>query len=167
MHTNLYHAGFKPALPHLRKGSVLLEAVAALVLLSIASLALLKGSMNTLAPRQWALIQNITDAHLTYERAYADRVPFEEMTSGGSDWPVYPAKETSTLVLGTLPGGSNVMGTIVRTRMPDPINLPAYGGSGTTLTNPAEMQIWQLQTLVLYKIGGRDYVKSRVSVRSQ
>lgn len=167
MNTNLSSPGFKPTLSRLRAGSVLLEAVAAMVLLSIAGLALLKGSLNTLAPRQWALVQNITDAHLTYEKAYADRIPFSELTAVGSPWPVYPNKATSSVVLGTLPGGTSVSGTIVRTRIPDPINLPVHGGSGTTASNPAEMQVWQVQTLVLYKIGGRNYVKSRISMRSQ
>lgn len=151
----------------MRTGSVLIEAVAALVLLTVAGLTLLKGSLNTLAPRQWALIQNITDAHLTYEEAYSNRIPFEDLTAGGSPWPIYPIKSTTSVVLGTLPGGSEVTGTVIRTRRPDPINLPAHGGIGTAATNPAEMQIWQVQTHLLYKIGGRDYRKTRVCVRSQ
>lgn len=150
-----------------RAGSVLLESVTALVLLSVAGLALLKGSLNTLAPRQWALVQNITDAHLTYEQAYAERIPFEDLTSSGSPWPVYPAKSSSTVVLGTLPGGSQVTGTIIRTRIPDANNLPIHGGSGTIATNPAEMQVWQVRSVLLYEIGGRNYVKNRNSMRSQ
>ncbi len=167
MKTNRSMAKFKPGLVRFQNGSVLLEAVTALVLLSVAGLALLKGSLNTLAPRQWTLIQNITDAHLTYEQAYAERIPFEELTTSGSPWPVYPAKSSVTQILGTLPGGSEVSGTVIRTRIADSNNLPVHGGSGTSLTNPAEMQVWQVRTVLLYEIGGRDYVKTRNSVRSQ
>ena len=166
---NLNHkvVQFKPGLHRLRSGSVLLEAVTALVLLAVAGLALLKGSLSTLAPRQWALVQNITDAHLTYEQAYAERIPFEELTDSGSPWPVYPAKSSSTVALGTLPGGSQITGTIIRTRIADSNNLPIHGGSGTILTNPAEMQVWQVRSILTYEIGGRNYVKNRNSVRSQ
>lgn len=167
MNTNLSPPGFKPVLRTLRSGSVLLEAVAALTLLAVAGIALLKGSLNTLAPRQWALIQNITDAHLTYEKAYAERIPFDDLTSGDSPWPVYPYNSKTNVVLGTLPGASEVNGTITRTRIPNSLNFPAHGGSGTSATNPAEMQVWQVQTHLSYTIAGRDYVKSRISVRSQ
>lgn len=167
MNTTPSKPDIKAALSQMRSGSVLLEAVAALVLLTIAGLALLKGSLNTLAPRQWSLIQNVTDAHLTYEEAYANRIPFEDLTSNTSPWPVYPANDTSSVVVGTLPGGNEVAATIIRTRLPDTNNLPVHGGSGTADSNPAEMQIWKVQTTLLYKIGGRDYYKTRVCVRSQ
>jgi hypothetical protein len=167
MNINYSNPEFKTAVRQMRNGSVLLEAVAALVLLTIASLTLLKGSLNTLAPRQWSLIQNITDAHLTYEDAYANRIPFEDLTGTGSPWAVYPSKTTTPVVLGTLPGGSEVTGTIIRTRRADANNFPAHGGSGTSATNPAEMQIWKVETHLLYEIGGRDYRKSRVCLRSQ
>lgn len=158
---------FKTSRRLLRNGSVLLEAVTALVLLSVTGLALLKGSLNTLAPRQWTLVQNITDAHLTYEQAYAERIPFEDLTASGSPFPVYPAKSSSTVILGTMPGGANVTGTVIRTRIPDSNNLPMHGGSGTLLTNPAEMQVWQVRSVLLYQIGDRDYVKNRNTMRSQ
>lgn len=139
----------------------------ALVILSVVSLMLLKGTMNILAPRQWTMVQNVSDAYLTYEKAYAQRVPFDDLTGNSSPWPAYPAKAESSVALGTLPGGRSLVGTIVRTRVPDSNNLPAYGGSGTSTTNPAEMQTWKLQSHVSYKISGRDYVKSRTVVRTQ
>ena len=138
-----------------------------MVLLTIVSLALFKGSMNTLAPRQWSLVQNISDAYLTYEKAYAERVAFEEMTSTASPWPTYPSKAEETVVLGTLPGGRTISGKVIRTRKPDPNNFPAFGGMGTTTTNPAEMQSWTLQSLLVYELHDREYVKTRSVVRTQ
>lgn len=139
----------------------------ALVILSVVGILLLKGTMNILVPRQWTLVQNITDAYLTYEKAYAQRIPFEDFTSAGSPWPAYPAKTSVTVPIGTLPGGRTLTADVTRTRIADPNNLPAFGGSGTSVTNPAEMQTWKLQSHVVYTISGREYIKSRTIVRTQ
>ena len=69
--------------------------------------------------------------------------------------------------MGTLPGGRNLSGRVIRSRKPDANNLPVHGGGGTTTTNPAEMQVWTLQSLVVYEINNREYVKTRTIVRSQ
>ena len=139
----------------------------ALVILAMVSLMLLKGTTNILAPRQWAMVQTVSDAYLTYEKAYAQRIPFDELTGTSSPWPMYPAKAASTVTLGTLPGGRTLSADIIRTRIADSNNLAAFGGTGTIETNPAEMQTWKLQSHVTYTISGRDYVKSRTIVRTQ
>lgn len=151
----------------LRRGSVLIEAMMALTILAVVGLMLLKGSTNILVPRQWTMVQNVSDAYLSFEKAYAQRIPFEELTAAGSPWPVYPAKAQTSITMGTLPGGRTLGATLIRTRIPDTNNLAAFGGSGTTATNPAEMQTWKLQSHVTYSISGRDYVKSRTIVRTQ
>lgn len=150
-----------------RRGSVLIEVMIALVILTVVGMVLLKGTINILSPRQWTLVQNVSDAYLTYEKAYAQRIPFESMTGLSSPWPVYPAKAESTVTMGTLPGGRILSGNVIRTRIADPNNLPAFGGTGTTATNPAEMQTWKLQSHITYTISGRNYVKSRTIVRTQ
>ena len=150
-----------------KRGSVLVEAIIALSLLLVVSLIILKGTMNILAPRQWTMVQNVSDAYLSYEKAFAQRIPFESLTGSSSPWPVYPAKSEDLVTLGTLPGGRTLTGNVIRTRMPDGNNLPAFGGEATTATNPAEMQTWILQSHVTYRISGRDYVKSRTIVRTQ
>lgn len=139
----------------------------ALMILSVVGLMVFKGTINILAPRQWTLVQNISDSYLTFEKAYAERIAFEELTGNTSPWPVYPAKNQSTVTMGTLPGGRTLSATVMRTRIPDSNNLPAFGGSGTVATNPAEMQIWKLQSHIVYDVNGREYVKSRTVVRSQ
>ena len=138
-----------------------------MVLISSIALVLFKGTMNVIGPRQWTLSQNITDAYLTYEKAYAERVEFTDLTSNASDWPVFPAKSEFSVVLGTLPGGRSLSGTIIRSRIPDTNNLAAFGGAGDLTTNPSELQSWKLQSHLLYTIAGRDYVKSRTVVRTQ
>ena len=164
---NTIQTQLKDRLHRTRRGSVLIEATVALVVLSVASLMILKGTMNILAPRQWTMLQNVSDAYLSYEKAYAQRVPFSELTGVSSPWPIYPAKSETAVTLGTLPGGRTLSASLIRTRIPDTNNFPAHGGAGTIVSNPAEMQTWKLQSHITYSISGREYVKSRTIVRTQ
>jgi len=146
---------------------MLVEATLSLSILALVGLVMLKLSLNILQPRQWVLQQTLTDAYITYERAYAERVPFEVLTGGGSPWPAHPTIATSQVELGRLPGGTPVTGTVTRTRLPNPNNYPIDGGSGTALSNPASMKVWQVQSVLTYQINGRTYAKSRTVIRSQ
>lgn len=143
----------------------------ALSLLTVLGLVLLKLSLNILHPRQWILQQTLSDAYMTYERAFAERVPFETLTGDASPWPLSTAagiNTTSTQVeIGRLPGGRAVTGTVVRTRFPDPGNFPVDHGVGTEATNPAAMKVWRVQSVLTYRIGNRTYAKSRTVLRSQ
>ena len=150
-----------------RRGSILIEATYALTFLTGLSLILLKLAVNVTAPRQWTLQQSITDAYLTYEKAYAQRLPFADLLGGDSPWPAYPSKAESTVELGKLPGGTALVAKVIRTRTPDPNNFPLDGGNGSAATNPAGMKVWKFQSLLIYELGGREYVKSRTVVRSQ
>ena len=149
------------------RGSVLIEATYALTFLTGLSLVLLKMGMNITAPRQWTLQQTVSDAYLTYEKAYAQRLPFEELLSNQSPWPNFPAKSEIDVELGKLPGGKPLVGKVIRTRVADTNNLPADGGSGTVTTNPTGMKVWKFQSLLVYDVGTRKYVKTRTVVRSQ
>ena len=146
---------------------VLVEAMLALSILTVFGLMLLKVSLNMLQPRQWVLQQTLTDAYMTYERAFAERVPFETLTANNSPWPAFPTTNTSTVEIGRLPGNRPVTGTVTRTRIADPTNYPLHGGSGTVAVNPAAMITWKVQSVVTYQIGGRSYAKSRTVIRSQ
>jgi hypothetical protein len=139
-----------------RRGFVLVEATMALSILTVLGLLMLKLSLTILSPRQWALSQTVSDAYLTYERAYAQRLPFETLTDGASPWPVYPATATSAVEIGRLPGNRPIMGTVIRSRT-----------NATPITNPASMTIWKVQSVLTYQIGGRNYVKSRTVIRAQ
>jgi hypothetical protein len=148
-------------------GSVLLEATYAMTFLAGLSLILLKLSINVTAPRQWTLQQTVSDAYMTYEKAWAQRLPFSDLLADASPWPEYPAKSEVQVELGKLPGGEPIQATVIRTRIPDNNNFPADGGSGTTNTNPSGMRVYNFQSLLTYTVGDRQYVKSRTVVRSQ
>ncbi len=149
------------------KGSVLLEATYAMTFLTGLSLILLKLSINVMAPRQWTLQQTVSDAYLTYEKAWAQRLPFADLLATDSPWPEYPSKSEVQVELGKLPGGTSIFGTVIRTRLPDPNNFPVDGGSGDITSNPSGMRVFNFQSLLIYSIGERKYVKSRTVVRSQ
>jgi hypothetical protein len=155
----------KPAM--MRAGSMIVELTLALALLSAIGITVFKSSLDLMAPRQWTIYQNISDAYISYEQAYAERVSFEVMTSGSSPWPVYPSRTTTDVEIGKFPGGAAIMATVIRTKIADANNLPAAGGNGTVETNPSEMETWQLQSHLTYKIGDDEYVKSRTVIRSQ
>lgn len=144
-----------------------MEATIAMSILAVVGLILLKLSLNVVHPRQYALQQVLSDSYLTFERAKAERIPFEDLLSDASPWPRYPNISTETVEVGKLPGGTPVTGQVIRTRMADPGNYPIDGGSGTLATNPAAMQVWSVQSILRYDISGRTYVKSRTLVRSQ
>ncbi|MEO5915412.1 MAG: hypothetical protein ABIS50_14355 [Luteolibacter sp.] len=151
----------------LRRGFLLVEATMSLALLTVVGLCMLKLSLDVLHPRQYILQQTVTDAYLTYERAYAERIPFENLLAADSPWPVYPTMTSTVIELGRLPGGKVINGTVVRTRIADTGNYPLDGGTGNVTTNPAGMKVWRAQSVVTYKVGNRTYAKSRTVLRSQ
>jgi Tfp pilus assembly protein PilE len=150
------------------RGSALIEVTMALAVLTVLGLLLFKSSINALYPRQWTLEQTLSDAYLTFEKAYAQRIPFSDLTAATSPWPAQPQSATlNNVEIGCIQGGTPIVATVIRTRIPDPNNLPADGGAGTTATNPSAMKVWKVQSILTYQIGGRNYVKSRTVVRSQ
>jgi hypothetical protein len=145
----------------------LIEATLALSVLTVVGLTLLKLSLNILTPRQWVLQQMVSDAYMTFERASAERIPFESLLASDSPWPAYPSTSQTTVEVGRLPGGVPITGTVTRTRQADTSNYPIDGGSGTVDTNPAAMKVWKAQSVLTYTIGTRTYAKSRTVLRSQ
>ena len=146
---------------------MLVEATLAMTMLTVLGLVLLKLSLNITTPRQWTLQQSITDAYLTFEKASAQRKSFDEITGAASLWPISPTVATTNITFGRLPGGKAITGTVTRTRYPDDNNLPAKNGHGNLDTNPTSMEVWRLQSVVRYTVGGRTYLKARTVVRAQ
>ena len=147
-----------------------------LSILTVLGLVLLKMALNVLNPRQWTMQQSVSDAYMTYERAFAERVPFDVLTAAApnSPWPIFPATTSVQVEIGRLPrygaafpNGIPIMGTVVRSRSADPGNYPADGGAGTLETNPAAMKVWKAQSVLTYTVGNRTYAKSRTVMRSQ
>lgn len=157
-----------PSLPSTRRrGSVLVEAMMSMSIITIVGLILLKLSLNILHPRQQILQETFSDAYMTYERAFAERVPFDELTGSASAWPQFPAVDSEQVEIGRLPGGRPVMATVNRTRVADTNNREESGGNGDEVTNPAGMETWRVQSVLTYQVDGRDYYKSRTVIRSQ
>ncbi len=146
---------------------LLVEAGLSLSILTFVGLMLLKLSLNILTPRQWGLQQSLTDAYMTYERAYAERIPFDSLLATSSPWPAFPSTTVTSVEIGRLPGNRPLLGTVTRTRVPDSGNYPIDGGTGTLATNPAAMKVWKVQSIVTYKVGNRNYAKSRTVLRAQ
>jgi hypothetical protein len=107
----------------------------------------------------------MSDAFITRESAMASRIPFEDLVGSSSPWPRSPTVSTTTVTMGQLPGGALVTGTLYRTRIPDPNNLPAAGGTGTETSNPGGTESWQVQSILSYTAASRPYVKSRTVLR--
>ena len=145
----------------------MIEAIISLSAITFLGLVLLKLSLNILVPRQWTLQQTVTDAYMTYERSYAERIPFENLLAAGSPWPAFPTTTSSVVEIGRLPGGIPITGTVVRTRIPDPGNYPIDGGVGTLQSNPAAMKVWKAQSVLTYQVGQQTYAKSRTVLRAQ
>ncbi len=158
--------GFRKARSR-RRGMLLVEAGISLSILTFIGLMLLKLSLNILTPRQWGLQQTLTDAYMTYERAYAERVPFEDLLANNSPWPAFPSTSATSVEIGRLPGNTPILGTVTRTRIPDAGNYPMDGGTGTVATNPAAMKVWKVQSVITYSVGSRNYAKSRTVLRAQ
>lgn len=168
-----FHAPIIPPSSRFRKqrtllrGFALIEATLSLSLLSVVGLLLLKLSLNVIHPRQYTLQQVLSDSYMTFERARAERVPFDNLIDGDSPWPAFPDVATETVEIGKMPGGTPVTGTVTRTRVASTENYPIDGGTGTVAVNPAAMKIWRVQSVLNYTIADRTYYKSRTVIRAQ
>ncbi len=148
-----------------KKGSALVEIALSYAALVVVSLITLKATINASASQSWTVKQSMTDAYITQETALASRYPFDEITSASSLWPLTPSVSISDVVIGKLPGGLDVVAKLYRTRIPDPNNLSTAGGTGTETTNPSSTEAWQLQSILSYSVGDKDYVKTRTTLR--
>ena len=139
-----------------------------LALLTSIGLVVFKGSLDIMAPRQWIIQQNMSDAYLTYEEAYAQRISFEQLTSMESPWPVYPEKSATEVEIGKFPGGRPIMAEVTRTRIPDSNNLPEHGGTGTECNKPhRNANVAGAVSPFLSVLATKEYVKSRTIIRTQ
>lgn len=146
---------------------MLVEVTVALSLLTFIAMFLLRGNITALEAGNWTISQNMTDAYLTYEKAYGEQVPFEVFLGADSDWPLYPLSEETTVEVGRYPDGVVMEGTVVRTRIPDDQNLVADGGTADSSANPSGMEIWRLKSVLVYTVGGEEYQKVRTVVRTR
>ena len=147
------------------RGSALIEIAMSFAALVTVSLLSLKASTVTASSLSWTVKQAMTDAYITKEKAMSSRIPFETAASDNSPWPAFPSISSTQVVIGKLPGARDVTATLHRTRFPDDNNLAPAGGTGTSITNPSSSEAWKLESLLVYEIGDRQYVKSRTTLR--
>ncbi len=148
-----------------KRGSALIEIALSFAALVTVSLLTLKASAVTASSLSWTVKQAMTDAFITQETALSSRVPFETAVSDGSPWPAYPTISSTQVVIGKLPGAREVTATLHRTRFADDNNLASAGGTGTATSNPSGSEAWKLESLLVYEISNRQYVKSRTTLR--
>ena len=146
---------------------MLVELSLAVTLLLFVSLWVFRTNLQTIRPRNWAMAQAISDAYMTEHLARAEAIDFEFLVGSHSPYPALPNSVTSNVVVGTLPGGGPINGTLIQTRKPAAENLPAAGGTGDTTTNPARVESWLVESHLTYNVGSRTYVKSRSTVRTR
>ncbi|MGJ8725759.1 MAG: hypothetical protein ACSHYB_14460 [Roseibacillus sp.] len=158
---------------------MLVELSLAVSLLLFISLWSFRTNLQTIRPRNWAMVQTITDAYMTGPLAQAESVDFNELLDDTvTDWPTYPNKKTTTDVLvGTLPVGTDestgtlvlrkIKGTLVQTKQPAANNLPANPTAAQIAANPARVESWLVQSHLTYSVGSRTYIKSRSTVRTR
>ncbi len=144
---------------------MVIEVSIAFGLLLFVAFLMLKAAVNVTSGQRWTVMQSMTDAFMTKETAVGNRWPFDDFKLNGSPWPTYPNLSTETIVVGKLPGGVPITAILKRTKYPAPNNLANTGGIGTSTTNPASVEGWKLQSLLTYKVGTRNYVKSRTTLR--
>jgi len=175
-----------------RRGTIMLEITLAITLLLFASLFVLQTNLQTIRPRNWAMVQALTDAYMTEHLAYAEAIDFTLLTSSvttadaeatitaaatdptalTSPWPVFPAQLQQNVTVGTLPilgnaTGIPITGVLRQTRKPSPINLSTTPTAAELALNPAQIESWILESHLEYRIGNRTYVKSRSTVRTR
>lgn len=155
---------------------MLIELSLAVMLLLFVSLWVFRTNLQTIRPRNWAMTQAISDAYLTGVLAQSEAADFSTIVGATSPWPDISATtpetpNTSSVIIGSLPGGHQIQGTLVQVRVADPDNWPATPTAAQAIalaqSNPARVESWHLQNHLTYTVGGREYVKSRTTVRTR
>lgn len=156
-----------------RKGSALVEVAIGFAVLMIVSLMLLKLSMIAIANRSWIVRQTLSDAYCTRESALAKRTPFANLnalwpTGAGNAAVTYPVMGTLGVTAGN-DAQRTVTGTLKRYKTQIAATLPAGVGdaSDPLQPNPAANTSYLLTSVLSYKIGTKQYYKTRSTVRTQ
>ena len=140
---------------------MMLESSMALGLAVVLALLMLKASMLGLSSNQWTIMQTLSDAYMTRETALSNRIPLEDVLTVNSPWPDpatdNPPRVNLAVALGKLPGGIPVQGNLVRYRTNE-----TTAADAVTAT-----KIYRLYSVLTYKVGEKEYYKSRSTVRTQ
>lgn len=144
----------------LARGSLLVEVSVAMGFAALVAMVLMKASLLAIGGNQWTIMQTLTDSYLTRETALANRIPFADLIGANSNWPDAagtPSRIKQTVTLGKLPGGTPVQADLTRFRS----NETAADDADTRLT------VWRVYSVLTYRMGDQQYVKSRSTLRMQ
>ena len=139
---------------------MLVEVSLGMGLASVLALILMKASLLAVSNNQWTIMQTMTDAYLTRETALSHRVPMADLTGAESAWPDAagdPARSVQTVSLGKTAGAHPVSATLTRFR----VNETPADDADTGIA------VWRLHSILTYKVGENEYVKSRATLRIQ
>lgn len=142
------------------RGSLLLEVSVALGAAAMLALMLMKASLLAVSGNQWTSLQTLSDAVLTRETALANRIPFASITAENSLWKdatVTVPTQTETIVMGRQLGGVPVTGKLIRFRV----------NASDPLVPEVNLSVWRLHSILRYKVGEHEYVKSCSTMRVQ
>lgn len=139
-------------------GSLLIEVSVALFLTSALALIMMRASLLAISGNQWTIMQTLTDAYLSRESALSIRLPFADLTGTLSAWPDIAADPVpeQTVTLGRVAGGQAVQGTLQRFRTAE-----VASAAESPLT------VWRLHSVLSYRVGSQEYLKSRSTLRLQ
>ena len=140
---------------------MLVEVSLGMGLTAVLSLMLMKAALLALSNNQWTIMQTLTDAYMTRETALSNRVPVADITAVGSQWPDKsadnPPYAVQNISLGKTAGGYTVNATLTRFRVNE---TPAENAD-------TGISVWRLHSILTYKVGEAEYVKSRATLRTQ
>lgn len=145
-----------PRRPRRDQGSLLPEVSVALAAATFLALFVLRSSMVTLHSNQWVILQTMTDAWLTGETALASRAPFASLQEEDF-WPAAAGAER-TVTLGRLAADRPVTAILRRFSVEEPVSIGVAG---------ADTRLIRLHSVLTYRVGDQDYVKTRTTVRTE
>ena len=153
------------------RGFLLIElTAAAVVLLIVANFALL-SAQSLILTHNWTIIQTMTDAFMTSESARGRRILWSNIPT---NYPMGANNSVSTQInVGTTPNGLVVTGTLFRYSQITSIGLtgantlPNPTVNPTTNANVGGITAMTLYSVLNYQIGGRNYVKTIQTIRTQ
>lgn len=138
----------------LRNGSLLIETTVALSLLIALGLILLQYVINITQISNWISTQTLTEAALSYEVAYMEKIPLKDALASDSPFPRAPFHARSSTTIGTLRAGVPKQGEIRRMR------LPIFAGNSNF-----QLERWRFFTSLEYEVNGTKYFKTRSVIR--
>ena len=149
-----------------KTGFSLIEITISLFILLFVAITLLEGNLSLLTPRQWVVKQSLVDAYLTKEKSIARSLNYNDAISQ-ENWPTYPSLKKFTEEIGKVPGGRAISAQIIRTKKPYYRNNISAGGTFAEQDNHLNLEVWALESHIIYNINNKEYIKTATIIRAK